>query len=141
MLLTVILLIIFSLGFSKDFCIRGIENPYPEPFLDYLLRKHTERAILESGHRLKCEGDAEEVKPAVELLRETPITYTPQQRVSAYSLELKVSLTVGKDRRSFSTTVSYSQPEGGLGDLPRRTALQDAMSIIYIDLLDFVGRR
>ncbi|MCS6998090.1 MAG: hypothetical protein NZ827_00665 [Aquificaceae bacterium] len=141
MLLTVILLIIFSMSFSKDFCISGIENPYPEPFLDYLLRKHTEKAILERGYGLRCDGDAEDIKPAVELLRETPIAYTPQQRVSAYNLELKVSLTLGKDKRTFSTIVSYSQPEGGLGDLPRRSALQDAMGIIYIDMLDFIGRR
>lgn len=132
---------VLSFGLAKSFCIKAVENPYAEPYLDYLLIKSVERAVLASGYKLDCAKGSQEISPAVELLKETPIAYTPQQRVSAYSLELKLSLRIGQEKKTFSVSVPYSQPEGGVGDLPRRAALEDALSIIYTEILQFIGRR
>jgi len=60
--------------------------------------------------------------------------------VSAYNLELRVSLTVNGKGQSFSTVVPYSQPDGSFGDLPRRGAIEDAFGIIYIEMLEFIKR-
>ncbi len=132
------LLLLLSFSFSADFCLKAVENPYPEPYISYVFRKSLERAILETGNRLSCREGSKTIEPQVELLKETPIAFTPQQRVSAYNLEVRISLTVGKTKRAFSTTVPYSQPAGSLGDLPKRGAIEDAFGIIYIDMLEFI---
>lgn len=139
LLLFVLLGIAFS--FADDFCIKEVENPYPESYLSYAFRKSIERAILESGHSIKCKEGAKKVEPKVEFIRETPIAYTPQQRVSAYNLEVRMALVVDGSKKSFSVLVPYSQPEGGVGDLPRRGAIEDALKIMYVDILDFIRRR
>ncbi|MDW8095742.1 MAG: hypothetical protein RMI51_02960 [Aquificaceae bacterium] len=135
------LLLFLSQVYAKDYCLKRVENPYPEPYLGYLLRKRTERAILESGHRLRCQMDSQELSVAVESFKETPIGYTPQQRVNAYNLEIKVRFATEREVRVFSAVVSYTQLEGGLADLPRRSAIEDAMNIIYTDMLNFFSRR
>ncbi len=131
-------LLLLSLTFSADFCIKGIQNPYPEPYASYTFRKILEKAVLETGNRINCKSDAKRLEPQIELLKETPIAFTPEQRVSAYNLEVKVSLNTDKAKKTFSTTVSYSQPSGSLGDLPRRRAIEDAFGVIYIDILEFI---
>lgn len=138
MRLFLFLFLSLSLSLAKDFCIKEVENPYAEVYLSYAFRKGLERAVLESGNRLRCGDGAQEIKPYIELMREVPIAYTPQQRVSAYNLELRVGLTVGEVKKVFSTSVPYSQTTGGVGDLPRRGAIQDAFGIIYIDMLEFI---
>ena len=138
MRLFLFLFLSLSLSLAKNFCIKEVENPYAEVYLSYAFRKGLERAVLESGNRLRCGDGAQEIKPYIELMREVPIAYTPQQRVSAYSLELRVGLIVGEVRKVFSTSVPYSQATGGIGDLPRRGAIQDAFGIIYIDMLEFI---
>lgn len=140
MLAFVGLMLFVSFAVGVDFCIKKVENPYPEPYLDFTFRKKLERAILETGNRIACKEGSKQIIPKVELLKETPIAYTPQQRVSAYNLELKVSLTVDGKSQSFSTAVPYSQPSGSLGDLPKRSAIDDAFGIIYIDMLEFIKK-
>ncbi|MCS6956856.1 MAG: hypothetical protein RMK75_00140 [Aquificaceae bacterium] len=140
MVIILLLTAFLSLALSKDFCVGNIQNPYPDPYVEYVFRKTLERALLESGHRIKCTPEAEKITPSVDLIKETPIAYTPQQRVSAYNLEIRVSLTL-KEKRVFSALVSYSLPDGSLGDLPRRSAIQDAFNIIYTEMLQFLGRR
>ncbi|MFN3976342.1 MAG: hypothetical protein ACK4LT_04680 [Aquificaceae bacterium] len=141
MLAALILFFIPLFALSEDFCIEEVQNPYPESYINYVYRKSVERALLESGHGISCKEDAKRVKARVELLKETPIAYTPTQRVSAYNMELRLSLSVGGENKTFSVIVPYSQPEGGLGDLPRRQAIEDAFRIIYLDILEFIKRR
>ncbi|MEJ5339552.1 MAG: hypothetical protein ACK42C_04450 [Aquificaceae bacterium] len=140
MLALVGLFFFISSAVGADFCIKRVENPYPEPYLDFTFRKRLERAILETGNTIVCKEGSQEIIPKVELLKETPIAFTPQQRVSAYNLELRVSLTVNGKGQSFSTVVPYSQPDGSFGDLPRRGAIEDAFGIIYIEMLEFIKR-
>lgn len=136
----ILIVLFFSLSFATDFCLKEIENPYPEPYLNFAFRKNLEKAILETGNRLSCHRGSVEIIPKVELVKENPIAYTPQQRVSAYNLELKVSLNTEQKSQSFSVVVPYSQPEGGPGDLPRRSAIEEAFGIIYIEMLEFIKK-
>lgn len=131
----------FSFAFSEDICIKEVSNPYTEVYLSYAFRKNLEKAILESGNSIGCGAGSKEIKPEVEMFKEVPIAYTPQQRVSAYNLEIKVSLTMEDKKRAFLVAVPYSQPTGAVGDLPKRKAIEDAFKIIYVDMLEFIKRR
>lgn len=93
---------------------------------------------MESGHKISCKEGAKKIKAKVELLKETPIAYTPAQRVNAYNMELRLNLSLGKEDKTFSVVVPYSQPGGGVGDLPRKQAVEDAFKIIYFDILENV---
>ncbi|MCS7284475.1 MAG: hypothetical protein NZ527_02045 [Hydrogenobacter thermophilus] len=137
----ILLLLWVSLAFAAEFCIKPVENPYNEPYLNYALQKKVESAVLESGHSLKCGKDSIDILPLVKELREVPIAYTPYQRVSAYNLTLTVAIKDNKEERDFSFTVPYSLPTGGLGDLPRRQAIDDALGIIYIEFVQYFKRR
>ena len=139
----IILALILSMGiaFSSAFCIKSVENPYRDPYINYALRKKLEDAILESGNTLDCKEDAIVILPIVKELKETPIAYSPYQRVNAYNLTLKVAIKDGKEERDFSFTVPYNLPTGGLGDLPRRKAIDDILGIIYIELVQYFKRR
>lgn len=130
----------YCLSFALDVCLKPIENPYTEPYLDFALRKTLEKALLESGHKLACFPSSLELTPYVKLLRETPIAYSPNQRVSAYNLELSVALRTKDAERSFSVVVPYSLPTGALGSLPRRKAIDDALGIIYTDILEYLRK-
>lgn len=130
-----------GLTFSAVFCVKPVENPYKDPYINYALRKKLEHALLESGHKVSCEENAFSVIPVIKELRETPIAYTPYQRVSAYNLTLSIALKDGKEEKDFSFTVPYNLPTGGLGDLPRRRAIDDILDIIYIEFVQYFKRR
>ncbi len=136
----ILLLLWVSLVFSLEFCIKPVENPYKEPYLSYALRRNIENAILESGHKVGCGKDAIAIVPMVKDLKEIPIAYTPYQRVSAYNITLTVALKDIKGEKDFSFTVPYSLPTGGLGDLPRRQAIDNLLGIIYIELIQYFRR-
>ncbi len=139
-----IALIFLSVTFfalAEDFCIEEVQNPYPDSYINYVYRKNIEKALLESAHKISCKEGAKKIKAKVELLKETPIAYMPTQRVSAYNMELRLNLSLGKEDKTFNVVVPYSQPGGGVGDLPRRQAVEDAFKIIYLDILEFIKRR
>ncbi len=136
-----LIFLLLSVSFARDYCLQAVENPYGEPYIDYAFRRAVERAVLEAGGRLSCKEGSKRVRLKVESLKETPIAFTPQQRVSSYNLELKLSLQVEEEKKGFSVALPYSQPTGGLGDLPRRKAVDDAFGIIYLQILEFLGRR
>ncbi len=129
-----------SFAFSQPICIKEVQNPYGEPYVSYAFRKVVERALLEDGYTIGCYDGSKEVRLRVEALKDMPIAYTPQQRVSAYNLELKVSLSIDEKSRSFHVVVPYTQASGALGDLPRRQAVDEAFKIIYVDMLEFLRR-
>ncbi len=135
-----LLLWLVSIAFSSEVCIK-VENPYPEPYLGIAIRKTLERAVLESGKSLGCSQSAKELRAYVKELKEEPIAYTPQQRVSAYNLRLSISLKTDSEERTYTQGVSYSQPTGALGNLPRRQAIDTILSIIYLDMLQDLKRR
>ncbi|SNZ11903.1 hypothetical protein [Hydrogenobacter hydrogenophilus] len=130
-----------GLTFSALFCIKPVENPYRDPYINYALRKKLEDAVLESGHKLSCKENALSIVPVIKELKETPIAYTPYQRVSAYNLTLSIALKDGKEEKDFSFTVPYNLPTGGVGDLPRRRAIDDILDIIYIEFVQYFKRR
>ncbi len=61
--------------------------------------------------------------------------------MSAYSLEMTVRVKADTQDMTFSAVVPYSQPTGGVGDLPRRRAIEDAFGIIYLDMVEYFKRR
>ncbi|RLJ71160.1 hypothetical protein BCF55_1458 [Hydrogenivirga caldilitoris] len=130
----------FSLVFSEPFCIKGVENDTREPYLNYALLKTVEKAVLEIGGELRCEGDAKGILIRIKNFKETPIAYTPQQRVSSYNLNLSFEVVVGDRSFSLSGVVPYSLVSGGLGDIPRRRAIDDLLDKIYLDLLQNLRR-
>lgn len=136
-----LLLFLFSFAFSESLCIKELIDPYQESYIRYAFIKNVERAILESGNNISCDEGSKEVRLQVDLLKENPIAYTPQQRVSAYNMELRLSIAIGDKKRSFSVSVPYSQPTGSIGDLQKRAAIEDAFGIIYLDILEFFKRR
>jgi len=140
-MLVFLLTIFFSFAFSEGLCIKEVHNPYSEVYLSYVFRKNVEKLVLESGYKIYCGEGSKEIKPEVELFKEHPIAYTPQQRVSAYNLELRVSLALDGKKKSFSVFVPYTQQGGMVGDLPRRKAIEEAFRIIYIDMLEFIKMR
>ncbi len=136
-----LLLLLFSFAFSEDVCIKDLVDPYKEPYLGYAFVKTVEKAILESGNSISCKEGSKEVRLQIELFRETPIAYSPQQRVSAYNMEMRLSVSIENTRKSFYVSVPYSQPTGAIGDLQRKEATEDAFKIIYLDILEFLKRR
>lgn len=134
-------LLLLNISFSLDFCIKPVENPYNEPYVSYALLRNLERSILESGHSLSCNGSSISITPVIKEIKEVPIAYTPFQRVSAYNMTLTFILKDYKGEVSFSPTVPYNQPTGGLGNLPRREAIDNAMGIIYVELVENFKRR
>lgn len=137
----ILLLLLFSFAFSEVLCIKELVNPYPEPYVDYIFRKTVEKAILESGNSIDCGEGSKDVRLEVEKIRENPIAYTSQQRVSAYSMELALKVSIEDKQKSFFVAVPYSQPTGSIGDLPRRGAIEDAFKILYLNILEFIKRR
>ncbi len=136
-----LLLGLTSLAFSSEVCIKHVENPYPEPYLNIALRKILERALLSSGKSLGCSQDAKELKVFVKEFKEEPLAYTPLQRVSTYNLRLSISLVDGVSERTYTQSISYPQPTGALGNMPRREAIDTIMGIIYLDILRDMRRR
>jgi len=121
--------------FSKELCIKEVENDTNEPYLSYALLKTLEKAILESGGSLGCSEDSTGVYVRITNFKETPIAYTPAQRVSSYNLSVSFSVRVGEHSFSLGGTVPYSLPSGGFGDIPRRKAIDDLLDKIYWNLL------
>ncbi len=136
-----LLFLLIDISFSLDFCIKPVENPYNEPYVSYALLRNLERSILESGHSLGCNGSSISITPVIKEIKEVPIAYTPFQRVSAYNMTLTFILKDYKGEVRFSPTVPYYQSTGGLGNLPRREAIDNAMSIIYVELVENFKRR
>jgi hypothetical protein len=137
----IIYLSFVSLTFSAVFCIKPVENPYRDPYINYRLQKNLEDAVLESGHKVSCKEHTFTIVPIIKELKETPVGYTSYQRVSAYNLTLSVALKDGKEEKDFSFTVTYSLPTGSLGDLPRRKAIDNILDIIYIEFVQYFKRR
>jgi hypothetical protein len=131
-----LLLLTFSLAFGDVFCIRLERDPYRDPYLSFAVLRTVERAVIESGHSINCEGGHRDLRVKVVSFREVPIAYTPEQRVSAYNLLLTISLRVwGKEFR-LGGAVPYSLPTGGLGDVPRRKAIDDLLDKLYLNILE-----
>ncbi|MDQ7082791.1 MAG: hypothetical protein Q9N34_07455 [Aquificota bacterium] len=131
--------LIFSLivtpALAGVFCIEEVENETNEPYLSYALLKMVERAILESGGKLSCKNGSDRVRISIRDFRETPLAYSPSQRVSSYILSLYFEVSVKENSFSVSGSVPYSLPTGGLGDLPRRKAIDDLVDKIYFEVL------
>ncbi|EDP75257.1 hypothetical protein [Hydrogenivirga sp. 128-5-R1-1] len=133
--LLIVLLIATLTAFSQELCIKEVENDTNEPYLSYALLRTIEKAILESGWKLGCKKGSTEVYVRITSFKETPIAYTPAQRVSSYNLSVSFSVRVGERSFSLAGTVPYSLPSGGLGDIPRRRAIDDLLDKIYWNLL------
>ncbi len=135
----IILLLSGSL-FAQTFCVREVLNSTDEPYLSYSLLRIVERALLENGYELGCEGSFNEIGLKVKEFKEIPIAYTPEQRVSSYNLILSVELKVNGEDHTLRSFVPYDLPYGGLGDVPRRRAIDDLLDKIYIEILEILRR-
>ena len=137
------ILILFLLAgtvFAQTFCIKDVRNETNEPYLSYSLLRIVERALLENGYEVDCDGSFSKIELRVKEFKEIPIAYTPEQRVSSYNLILSVELKVNGKDHTLRSFVPYDLPYGGLGDLPRRKAIDDLLDKIYIDILEILRR-
>ena len=127
------LLILFfiSLAFSQEVCLKV--NVYSDdPYLKQRAISRIKQIALESGFKLRCSENSKIVKAYIKI-SETPLSLSPRQRVSSYNLNLFIKLNGEK----ISTSVPYSLPYGGIAELPRRKAIEEAFERIRLRILDF----
>jgi hypothetical protein len=134
-------LVLFQTASGGEVCLSELKNPYPDDYLDYALRRTVERAFLQAGERLRCGEGSEKVSVEVLEYKEVPTGLSPFQRVNSYNLLLSFELKTQIKSYKYSITVPYFLPFGGEGDLPRRSALEDALGIIYPRLVEDLIRR
>ncbi len=134
-------LVLFQTAFGKEVCLIELKNPYPDDYLDYALRRTVERAFLQSGERLRCGEGSEKVTVEVLEYKDIPTGLSPFQRVNSYNLLLSFELKTQSKSYKYSVAVPYFLPSGGEGDLPKRSALEDALGIIYPRLIEDLSRR
>ena len=134
-------LLLLSISFGAEVCIKQLNNPFPEPYLTHALRNTVERAFLQAGAKLGCKEGTQEVNVAVLELKENPAGISPSQRVNVYELNLSFRLKFKDEEKNYGAKVSYSLPSGAEGDIGRRFAIDDALNIIYPKLLEDLRRR
>jgi hypothetical protein len=139
--LRILILLLTPLAiFGKSYCITEIKNPSDDPYLEYALLRAVEKAIIESGYSLSCEGEYEKVLLKVTEFNQIPIAYTPEQRINLYNLSLRLKVAFGEREFTVSSTVPYSLPSGSTGDIPRRKAIDDLTDKIYSYILQNIRR-
>jgi hypothetical protein len=124
-----------------EVCLSELKNPYPDDYLDYALRRTVERAFLQAGEKLRCGNGSEKVSVEVLEYKDIPTGLSPFQRVNSYNLFLSFELKTQGKSYKYSVAVPYFLPSGGQGDLPKRSALEDALGIIYNKLIEDLIRR
>jgi hypothetical protein len=134
-------LILFQTAFGGEVCLSELKNSYPDDYLDYALRRTVERAFLQAGERLRCGEGSEKVSVEVLEYKDVPTGLSPFQRVNSYNLFLSFELKTQSKSYKYSVTVPYFLSFGGQGDLPKRSALEDALGIIYPKLIEDLSRR
>jgi hypothetical protein len=134
-------LILFKTVIGGEVCLSELKNSYPDDYLDYALRRTVERAFLQAGERLRCGEGSEKVSVEVLEYKDIPTGLSPFQRVNSYNLFLSFELKTQGKSYKYSITVPYFLPSGGQGDLPKRSALEDALGIIYPRLIEDLIRR
>ena len=139
MLPIVLFLIAFLTAYGKEVCPK-VENDTEEPYLSYALLRTLEKALLELGYSPVCREGREIVFLKVINFEEKPIAITPEQRVSSYLLTVSLSLKVKDEEEKITSSVPYRLPYGGLGDIPRREAVDDLVDKIYTIILKSLRR-
>jgi hypothetical protein len=134
-------LVLFQTAIGGEVCLSELKNPYPDDYLDYALRRTVERAFLQAGEKLRCEEGSEKVSVEVLEYKDIPTGLSPYQRVNSYNLLLSFEIKTQSKSYKYSVVVSYFLPSGGQGDLPKRSALEDALGIIYPRLIEDLSRR
>ncbi|NAZ23469.1 MAG: hypothetical protein GU346_03295 [Thermocrinis sp.] len=134
-------LVLFQTAIGKEVCLSELKNPYPDDYLDYALRRTVERAFLQAGERLRCGEGSEKVSVEVLEYKDIPTGLSSFQRVNSYNLFLSFELKTQGKSYKYSVAVPYFLPSGGQGDLPKRSALEDALGIIYNKLIENLIRR
>lgn len=134
-------LVFFQTAIGGEVCLSELKNPYPDDYLDYALRRTVERAFLQAGERLRCGEGSEKVSVEVLEYKDVPTGLSPFQRVNSYNLFLSFELKTQSKSYKYSVAVPYFLPSGEQGDLPKRSALEDALGIIYPRLIEDLIRR
>jgi hypothetical protein len=134
-------LVLFQTAIGGEVCLSELKNPYPDAYLDYALRRTVERAFLQAGEKLRCGEGSEKVSVEVLEYKDVPTGLSPYQRVNSYNLLLSFEIKTQSKSYRYSVAVPYFLPSGGQGDLPKRSALEDALGIIYPRLIEDLSRR
>jgi len=129
-----LLTLLFGFAFGLEVCPRW-NIRLPDPYGAQLVKEKITEYLLESGLELSCKEGSKALGIEVSS-KERGLSISPRQRVSTYLLTLKVK--VGGE--SFSASVPYSQSSGGLGELPRREALAEALQRLKLQLIDYFFR-
>ncbi len=131
-----IAILVPAIAFANAFCVKVERDPYRDPYLGLAVLKTIERAVIESGLAVSCDDSAKDLNVRIVSFREVPIAFTPDQRVSVYNLSLTLKVTAGSRQFTVSGSVPYSLPTGGLGDIPRRKAIDDLLDKLYLNILE-----
>lgn len=134
-------LVLFQTAIGKEVCLSELKNSYPDDYLGYALRRTVERAFLQVGEKLRCGEGSEKVTVEVLEYKDIPAGLSPFQRVNSYNLFLSFELKIQSKSYKYNVAVPYFLTSGGQGDLPKRSALEDALGIIYPRLIEDLSRR
>ncbi len=136
-----LVLIIFIFNITTAFggvCVRKVENPGTDPYLNYVLLKKVEEALLETGQRIDCGKGSVPLQVSIKRITDVPLAYSPRQRITSYNLEVVISVSLPGKEREFFWSVPYEQESGLKGEMPRREAFEDALDKLSLELLDFL---
>lgn len=135
----VILLCFFNilLANAQNFCIREKEGvPIDDPYIQEYTIKYVEKAFLEAHKNLNCNDKSSDiVYIKITNFSNVPIGYSIYQRANNYMLTVNLELDIAKKHFVYSQVSYYTLPTGGMGNLPRRQAFEDAMSRIKDNII------
>jgi len=121
--------------FAKEVCLDFSDMELEDPYVKQAVIKKVEEYALEAGLKIKCSVGIPRIKVTADF-KEIPSTISAKQRVSSYTLHLRINL----GEESFSASVPYSLPSGALAELPKRKALEEAFTRIKLHLIKFFSR-
>ena len=134
----VLIFLLVNLTAFGGICVKRVENPGTDPYLNYVLLQRIEQALLEVGKKVECSENSRELVVSIKRLKDIPLAFSPEQRVTSYTLEVVVSIKLDGKEAEFFWSVPYEQTNGLQGELPRREAFEDAVDKISIQILDFL---
>ncbi len=121
------------LAVGGELCLSVDGTNLKDPFVKQYVLGRINQYVLESGWEVGCSEKARRLVLKVRYT-ERPLVISAGQRVKSYLLSLRVEI----NGKSFGASVPYSLPYGGLGELPRRKALEEALGRMKLSIIEYL---
>jgi len=129
----IILMMLSLIANGREICLSVEGRNLKDPFVKQYVLDKINQYILESGWSVGCSEKALRLYLRVDY-NERPLVISAGQRVKSYLFSLKIRI----NGRRFSASVPYSLPYGGLGELPRRKAVEEAMGRMKLSIIEYL---